>query len=567
MAQDLFTITKTVSELKSILIGAKINRVIEPDGDEVIFTLYSGKVFNLILSASAKYCRVGITCLEKQSPLTAPNFCMLLRKYLLGGEIIEISTLPCDRVVEITIKNENDFKENNEYVIFVEIMGKYSNVFLTQNGIILGSLKTTPQTLDGKRIVMTGSKYAPPKSQDKCDILNKEQSIEVLKTFSGENLDKFILTNFSYFAPITASELAFRIEKALDGKDFDANIAYKVIEDFISNDINPVMITYKNTKDVFASDYYHLDGERIFDSSLALLQQKFYDEILKETDFLNAKNSLLSKINSRIKKEEKKLFLCEEREREFKNADKYKLYGELITANLYAIKKGQEKVKVLNYYEETETYIEIPLDSTLSPNENSQKYYKKYAKVKRSYTVSLEQKQEVIEELNYLNSLKAEVELATKLTDFKDVEDELIIAGLMRDNTPIKRKKQVKKHNGYTLYKVNGFTVKMGKNNLQNDELLESAERLDVWLHTKNYHSSFVMIETKGKEVPLAVILTCAEICASHSEAKNGSKIEVDYTFKKHVKKPPKAKPGSVFYTDYKTIIVNPNSHEELIVK
>ncbi len=565
--QDLYTITKTVNELKGALIGAKINRVIEPCDDEVIFTLYNGKVFNLILSASAKYCRIGLTTLEKQSPLTAPNFCMLLRKYLLGGEISSIDTLPCDRVVSITVKNENDFKENNEYVLFVEIMGKYSNVFLTQNGVILGSLKSTPQTLDGKRIIMTGSIYNPPKSQGKCDILNKEKSIEILREFSGENLDKFILSNFSYFAPVTATELAYRITQKLNGNPFDSNIAYKVIEDFISEDINPVIITCKNFKDVFATDYLHLEGDRYYGTSLITIEQQFYDEILKETDFLNIKNSLLSKINSKIKKEEKKLFLCEEREREFKNADKYKLYGELITANLYAIKKGQDKARVLNYYEETETYIDIPLDITLTPNENSQKYYKKYAKVKRSYSVSLEQKQEVLVELNYFNSIKAEVELASKITDFKDVEDELILAGLMRDSEPKKRKKQVKKHNGYTLYNVDSFKVKMGKNNLQNDEILESAERLDVWLHTKNYHSSFVMIETKGKEVPDTVILTCAEICASHSEAKNGSKIEVDYTFKKHVKKPPKAKPGSVFYTDYKTIIVNPNPHEELIVK
>ena len=188
--QDLFTITKTVKELKSVLIGAKVNRVIEPCDDEVIFTLYNGKVFNLILSASAKYCRIGLTLLEKQSPLTAPNFCMLLRKYLLGGEIVSVETLPCDRVVALSIKNENDFKENNEYILYLEIMGKYSNVFLTQNGVILGSLKTTPQTLDGKRIVMTGSIYAPPKSQGKYDILNKQKSIEVLIFFSKCFLEK-----------------------------------------------------------------------------------------------------------------------------------------------------------------------------------------------------------------------------------------------------------------------------------------------------------------------------------------------------------------------------------------
>ena len=563
MPQDLLTIQKSLVERRQKLIGSKINRIIEPDSDEVVLTLFNGKVFNLIISTSAKYCRVGLTYLDKPSPLTAPNFCMLMRKYLSGGEITGIDTLPNDRIIKITITNQNDFKEFNEYFLYAEIMGKYSNIFLTANGVILGSLKTTPQTLEGKRLAMTGSIYTPPQSQNKCDVTNKEQVLEVLKTYNGENLDKFILANFSYFSPITASELAYQINKTLP---FNADTAYSVINGFITKKANPVLISYGNSKEVFANDYTHIDGERKYSQSLLELQAEYYDKIQSEQVFLNGKNAILSKILAKVKKEEKKLYLCEEKEREFNNSHKYKLYGELITANLYAIKKGDSKLKALNYYEEQETYVEIPLDTTLTPAENSQKYYKKYAKQKRAYTISLEQKQEILNELNYLSSLKNSVELASNVNDFKEIEEELVLAGLMRDNSPNKRKKQVKKHNGYTLYKIEDFSVKLGKNNLQNDELLSSAERLDVWLHVKNYHSSFVIIETKGKEVPDSVLLKSAEICASHSEVKNGSKIEVDYTFKKFVKKPPQAKPGSVIYTDYKTIIVNPNSHDNLII-
>ena len=199
MPQDLFTIQKSLVELRQKLIGSKINRIIEPDSDEILLTLFNGKVFNLIISTSAKYCRVGLTYLDKPSPLTAPNFCMLMRKYLSGGEITGIDTLPNDRIIKITITNQNDFKEFNEYFLYAEIMGKYSNIFLTANGVILGSLKTTPQTLEGKRLAMTGSIYTPPQSQNKCDVTNKKQVLEVLKTYNGENLDKFILANFSYF--------------------------------------------------------------------------------------------------------------------------------------------------------------------------------------------------------------------------------------------------------------------------------------------------------------------------------------------------------------------------------
>lgn len=567
MPQDLFTIQKTVTELNSLLLGGKINRIIEPNQDEVVLTVFRGKVFNLIISSQAKYCRLGLTYKEKPSPITAPNFCMLLRKYLLGGTIVSITPFKKDRIVKITIENKNDFKEDNVYDIYAEIMGKYSNIFLTSNDIILGSLKSSPQLLDGRRLIMVGSKYSPPTPQDKVDVFDKEQSLEVLENYGGESLDKFILNNFSLFSPTTASELSYRITKNLSGNSFDANVAYSTILDFLSKAPRGVKITNGKNSDVFATDYTHLYGDRIYCDSLVDTQAKFYDEIEENKLLKDCKASLLSKINTKEKREIKKLNECEETEREYVLADKYKLYGELLTANLYSIKKGQEKATLLNYYSEDCTTIDVPLDVNLTPQENAQKYFKKYAKQKRAYNVSKEQKTGILNELEYLSGVKNEISLAKSILELNDVIDELILQGLIKDLSPKKKKSKVKRHDNFTTYNIDGFIVKLGKNNLQNDELLNIAERLDIWLHTKNYHSSFVMIETKGKEVPDGVILTSAEICASHSEAKNGSKIEVDYTYKKFVKKPPKSKPGGVIYTNYKTIIVNPNPHENLISK
>ena len=567
MPQDLFTIQKSVVELSSLLVGGKINKVIQPTQDQVVLTVFNGKVYNLIISSEAKYCRIGLTFKEKQAPLTAPNFCMLLRKYLLGGQITSITPFKMDRIVKISIENKNDFKDDNVYEIYAEIMGKYSNIFLTSNGVILGSLKNSPQLLDGKRLIMVGSKYSPPTPQDKTDIFDRKKSISVLEKFGGYNLDKFILNNFSLFSPTTALEISYRINKNLNNTKFNATDAYNIIIDFISQQPKGVKITNGKNCDVYVADYAHLDGERDYSSLLTELQALFYDEIEENKLFEDRKNSLLTKINTKEKREIKKLNECEEIEREFLLADKYRLYGELLTANLYAIKKGQEKATLQNYYDKDYSLIDIPLDVNLTPQENAQKYFKKYAKQKRAYNVSVEQKAEILNELEYLSGVKNEINLATSILELNDVIDELILQGIIKDLSPKKKKSKIKKHDAFTTYKIDGFIVKMGKNNLQNDELLQVSERLDIWLHTKNYHSSFVIIETKGKDVPDSVILTSAEICASHSGAKNGSKIEVDYTFKKFVKKPPKSKPGGVIYTNYKTIIVNPNPHENLIVK
>ena len=251
--------------------------------------------------------------------------------------------------------------------------------------------------------------------------------------------------------------------------------------------------------------------------------------------------------------ESEKLLAC-------KDADSLRIKGELITANIYRLKEGMESCVLENYYDDYKP-ITITLDKRLSPSKNAQKYFKKYAKEKRTIEILLPQKAQTEKELSYLYTVSLFINQAKVIEDFKDLEEELISVGLLPKP---KFKVKTQEESACRTFEFDGYIIKCGKNNVQNDRLTQRAFKDDLWLHTKNYHSAHVIIETKGDTIPDKVIEIGAEICAFYSDAKQGSKVPVDYCQKKYVKKPPQAKPGSVIYTDFKTAYVNPNPHDEL---
>ncbi len=566
MPQDLFTVRKTAEKLNDLLVGAKVNKITEPNNDEILFTVYLGKVYTLEVCTFAELCRVGLSSVELENPLVCPNFCMLLRKHLQGAEITKIETPISDRIVAIHFKNKNELKDENAFILYAEIMGKYSNVFLVKDGIILGALKQTPQNLTSERITFTGAKYSYPSTQNKLDFMDKTAILNAFENYDfSQDLSKFIIKTFSGFAPVTADEIAYRINLL---KEKNAEKITECILDFVNSKTNAVIIKNEVKTDFYAVDYYHVDGKREFGNDFLLLQSKFYSEKEKNKQFSNEKNSILSKINAYEKKELKKLELIQNNEDAYGNSSELQLFGELIIANLYKIKRGDEFLQTENYYKEDLPIVKIKLDPLLSPSKNAEKYYKKYAKIKKAYEYSQSQKEEVLNEIDYINSLKLSVETSKTVNDFKEIKEELLRVGIDKNNQSKIKKQVIKKASkNYAVYDVLGFKVKVGKNNIQNDALLNEANSKDIWLHVKNYHSSHVIIETENKEVPISVILTSAEICASKSNAKNGTKIEVDYTYKKFVKKQSGGKLGKVNYTDFKTLLVNPDKHENYLIK
>ena len=561
MPQDAFTLKFLCEELNTLFCGGKINRIIQPDNEQVILTIYTGKkTEKLLLDVNPANPRVGVTEDDFDSPLTAPNFCMLLRKHLLSATIEHISIVGFDRIVKIDILPSNELFDSTKKVLYIELMGRYSNIILTENGKVLGGNRGVNFFDNGVRPLIVNREYLFPPVYDKKHPTD-EKLIEVFNDES-EKPHKLILENVQGISQSTALEIEnkYNQEKC---QNFSGERLFETLNDFIyKREKNPcVLLENGCVKDVFAFQYKTVLGEYKYFPKLYLAEEFYFKNklILKKTREL--KNRLFSVVNASLKKTKKKLVAIMSRYNEAENAEQNRIKGELILSNIYKLKGGEEKVVLQNYY--TQTDEEIILNPNLSPSKNAENYYKKYNKQKRALSMLETQLQGVREEENYLESLMSEITLATSLEDLKLVKEELIEAGLIKEkNITGKKKKEV---NEYREYCYLGYTIRVGRNNLENDKLTLSAKKGDIWLHSKNYHSSHVVIESNGGEVPQKVILVASEICAYYSKARDGGKSEVVFTLKKNVKKPSKSKPGFFTYNEYNSILVSPNSWKEYL--
>ncbi len=567
MPQDAITLAKTANELNIILQGAKINKINHPIQDELLFNLYSkNQTYRLRFCINAVGARVGFTDIERKNPSTPSGFCMLLRKHLLSATIKSINTIQDERIIRIAFDGKNDFLEPIEKQLYCEIMGKYSNLIFCENEIILGTMKTSALEIGKERALLCGVKYALPKSQGKISIYNREESLKTLSNFNGGDLAEYLFNCFQGFSIATSREAVFRFfncylfENSLEKTgDF-----YEFVLDFINQTSDrPIVIkSLDKFVDFCFCDYKSISGEKIFFDSLLDAEKYFFDSKQTVREFNDIKNKLTSVVNAKLKKEEKKLQIIEEKTLACENAEEERKRGELITANIYKIKKGDKSVIVDDYYNDNAP-LKIALDEQLSPNANAQRYFKKYVKLKNTIKAITPQKEQAISECEYLKSVLAELNIANTIKDLLEIEDELKQAGLIKSEQSAKSSKKDEKIN-YRVFEYGGYKILAGKNNLQNDKLTFSAKPSDIWLHTKDYHSAHVIIQSSSSHLPNEILQIAAEICAYYSEAKTGDKVPVDYTQRKYVKKPPKSKYGAVIYTDYKTVFVTPNSHSNL---
>ena len=568
MPQDALMLKCVTEELNTLLSGGKINKIVQQNNDNIVLTVYKGKVFRLLISVDPSNPRINLLNNETDAPLTAPNFCMLLRKHLSSATIEKIELAIFDRIVKITFNSSQEFFDAKQKVMYVELMGRYSNIILTEDNKVLGANRGVNVFDNGVRPLIVNKPYVLAPTGEKRE--PKDQTlIDYFEEFSEKkgDLGEYIFGSVLGLSKITAGEIAhnFYLKYGSENsQNFGKNL-YDFLNDFIYNSKpNPCIVKSEETiKDVLCFDYKTVEGKRQFFESVLDADNEYFIKKTVQKTYAIQKERLTTIVSTQIKKVKKRLSAILSRKKDAENAEQNRLFGELILANIYKVKKGDKTLNVVNYYDGLA--CEIPLNPDLSPSQNSNAYYKKYTKQKRAL-LSLESQENIArEELEYLSVILEEISLSETIKELLFVKEEMKNYGLIKEENKSQKKKE---EPILRTYCVEGFTVLVGRNNIENDKITFSAKPTDIWLHAKAFHSSHVIIKNPTENaVPYSVIKTSAEICGYYSKARESGNTEIVFTLKKFVKKTPKGKPGSCIYTDFNSITIKPQKHEELIKK
>ena len=578
-------VTKAITNEISNLSGARVDKIFEPNKNTVVLGLYlNGKNYAINMCIDAQNCRIHLTTKTKPNPDIAPNFCMLLRKNLIGLRFKNASTIDLDRIIILEFEGFDEFDNFISKKLIVELMGKHSNIILlNDSNIIIDSLRHIKEKDDVFRDILPHVKYSFPHCTKKnfLDFIDFDDFYNYLSTNSNNNFDSMKLSEFSSFFANTFNGFS---KSFINNTLIKLNILHinkenlSLFFNYLNNIINSIgtdkLLFEKIFIDNILKDYF-LTISEITQNQFAL--SFFIDEYYyaKETDetFKTHRNNILKtilyvlkKYHTRLKNIDKKLLECE-------NMEQYRIYGELITANLYKIpNKNLDFVEVENYYDNNKI-IKINLDKKYLPSKNAKLFFKKYSKLKNALEIVSVQKEQTIEEINYIESVIYELENCPSLNELFDIFDEISENDIFKEyfSKYNKKKSKIKKSKltknktvsfNPIKYKVDGYTVLVGRNNKENDYLtLKYANKFDMWFHTKEIHGSHTIlrIESPNETIPNDVLVKTAEIAAYHSKAKSSSNVPVDYCLVKYVKKPSGSKPGMVIYTNYKTLNVDPN--------
>ena len=578
MSFDGFVTHCVTNELCSKLIDGKIDKVYQPEKDEIILSVRTRNGnFKLLLSASASNARIHLTEVKKENPMVPPMFCMLMRKHLCGAVIKSITQSGFDRVVRINAETRNELGDLCLRSVIIEIMGRHSNIILTdENGRIMDSAKHIDFTVSAVRQVLPGMEYELPPRQDKktADEINPHDLMEALVQEADDTLlDKFLIGYVEGMSPLLAREIVYRFGGNTKIIKSDADLAAFTVHavDFIKKtaegEFSPSLVFDVLEKKPTAFScvklcQYEGAGRVEEYTSVSEVIDAYY-EIRSRREYMKQRSSALLKlVNNNIERCRKKIVMHRENIESSKNRDKYKMYGDLITANLYRISYGDEAVKVQNYYSENAEEIEIKLKKDISPSQNAQRFYKKYNKAKTTEIYATEQLEIAENELYYLESVAESIENADNPAELEEIRTELSAEGYVPKQRDAKKKPQ--KSEPLKIISVDGYEILIGRNNRQNDELtLKSSYSTDIWFHTKEIPGSHTVVRTRGiGEAPETTLRQAAELAAYHSKARNSSQVPVDYTHIKNVKKPNGAKPGMVIYDKYNTVYVTPSDAE-----
>ncbi|MFI3210812.1 MAG: NFACT RNA binding domain-containing protein [Peptostreptococcaceae bacterium] len=584
MALDSLVIRNIVTELKEKLVGGKIDKVHQPEEDEVLLNIRNNKEnFKLVLSANSSNPRAYISKnYKKENPLNAPMFCMLLRKYVQSGYIVDINQVDFERIIKISVSSFDELKEKTIKDIYIEIMGRHSNIILVHNEKIIDSAKRIPFSISRVRQILPGQIYSLPPSQDKLSPLNKISFIDFKNEIKDLDIEiqKAIYTKFLGISPLISKEICYRsnvsFDKISSTLEFnELNLLYDnfclVFENVINNNFEPSMIINEKIDKVI--DFSSINLTMFNDLSVTksdsiseILENYYLTKDIKErihqrsSDFRKSISIKLDRLYKKLKKQYQEL-------EDAKNSEIFKIKGELINTYVYMIEKGMESVEVSNYYDPDAKNLEIKLDKNLTPSQNSQRYFKKYNKLKTAMKEVSSQVEISKEEIEYLENILLSIENCENLAELLDIREELTKTGYIKSKkTKIKEVKSTTKPHEFVS--SDGFTMFVGKNNKQNDILtLKTANNNDLWLHTKNIPGSHVIIKTNDQEVPEQTIYEGAILSSYFSKGRMSSKVPVDYTKKKNVKKPSGSNPGMVIYETNNTIYVTPSEEELAKIK
>ncbi|MEJ8733193.1 MULTISPECIES: Rqc2 family fibronectin-binding protein [Mediterraneibacter] len=567
MAFDGIVVANLVHELKTELLNGRIAKIAQPETDELLLTIKSlAGQKRLYISASASLPLIYLTETTKTSPMTAPNFCMLLRKHINGGRIVDIRQPNLERIICFTIEHLDELGDLCRKDLIVEIMGKHSNIiFCDGDGRIIDSIKHVPAQMSSVREVLPGRTYFIPDTMQKADPLHiAEKEFICLLAEKPMPLSKAIYTSFTGISPVTAEEIAFLsgIDSRLPAKDLSTDILHHLYTQFsiyfsdVKNKSFTPAIYYdgEEPKEFSALPLTHFSAlNRKEFSSVSAVLETYYALRNTRTRIRQKSADLRHIVQTALERNRKKYDLQLKQLKDTQNRDKYKVYGELIHTYGYGLKEGAEKLDALNYY--TNKMVSIPLDTQKTPAENAQHYFDKYNKQKRTFEALSHLLKETKEEILYLESIQTALDIALTEEDLAEIKEELIRSGYMRRKFT---KKKVKIKNLPLHYiSSDGFHMYVGKNNLQNDWLtFDFAVGNDWWFHTKNAPGSHVIVKSEGQELPDSTFEDAGRLAAYYSSMKGGEKVEIDYVEKKHVKKPKGGKPGFVvYYTNYSLVI------------
>ncbi|MCX7921880.1 MAG: NFACT family protein [Clostridia bacterium] len=571
-----------VEELSETLSGGRVEKIFQPEVDEIILNIRAkGQNLKLILSAGANYPRIHLTDSVKENPSTPPVFCMLLRKHLGGGKILGVEFHDFERIVTVLVESTNELGDISTKRLIIEIMGRHSNIVLVnQEGKIIDSIKHVDNEVSSVREVMPARDYILPPAQNKTspNELDIDRLIDEANCAENITIENYLLNNIKGFSPLLCREICHNAD--VDGKraitSIDSDGAAKLkqsLKDTVSkirnNNFTPCII-FDNQNGGKPVDFHCLETKQYRDvtfmQSMSEVLDVFYSTKDKIERLKQKKSDVMKVLKNSLDRCNKKLALQQEKLRDVADREKIKLYGELITANIYCIPKNVKSVSLLNYYSESGDYIDISLDENRSPQENAQRYFRQYSKAKSAYEFTSKQVEETLKELEYLESVNHLLDNCSSLLEIDEIRQELAEEGYLHSKRKATVKKKEKAMEPLRFKSSDGFDILVGKNNKQNDLLtLKTASSNDVWLHTRNIPGSHVIIRKTQQNIPDNTLLEAAILAAYHSKSKNSSTVPVDYTAVKNVKKPSGAKPGMVIYENFKTLIVTPN--EELVNK
>ncbi len=567
MAFDGIVVANLVHELKEQLKDGRIAKIAQPEADELLLTVKtpSGQK-RLSISADASLPLIYLTGTNKPSPITAPNFCMLLRKHIGGGRIVDVWQPKLERIIHFTIEHLDELGDLCRKDLIVEIMGKHSNIiFCTEDGKIIDSIKHVPAQMSSVREVLPGRDYFIPDTMHKADPLNVSlEEFASLLTEKPVPLAKAVYTSFTGISPVTAEEICSLagLDSSVPAKEYSEDILFHLYTQFSiylsavkEQNFSPAIYFDGPEPKEFASlPLPHFSGyTRKEYASVSEVLESFYSTRSRITRIRQKSADLRHVVQTALERNRKKYDLQLRQLRDTENREKFKVYGELINTYGYNLEEGAKKLEALNYY--TNEMISIPLDPTKTPQENAQRYFGKYNKQKRTFEALSELSQETKDDITYLESVQTALDIALTEDDLAGIKEELTNAGYIKRK--FIRKKAKIKNTPLHYISSDGYHMYVGKNNLQNDELTFGlAVGNDWWFHAKQAPGSHVVVKTNGDELPDSTFEEAGRLAAYYSSMRGSEKVEIDYVEKKHVKKPKGAKPGFVvYYTNYSLVI------------